>query len=314
MPELMEFSHTPVLLKEAVDGLNLGPGAYVVDCTVGPGGHSRAILERTAPDGILIGMDADAEAISIARGSLEEFGGRVRLVHGNMGELGRLLADAGVEKVDGVLMDLGPSSYQIGSAERGFSFRLDGPLDMRMDRSLPETAAHIVNRMEARELQALIRDYGEERWAGRIARAVVRAREERPISSTAALAGIVSGAVPRTGRRRIHPATRTFMALRIATNHELENVTRGIPAAASALRSGGRLCVISFHSLEDRIVKTEFRRLSSSCTCPPEFPVCRCDAKPLLKVVTRKPVTPSAEEVASNRRARSAKLRIAERV
>lgn len=312
MPEIMEFSHAPVLLDEVLDGLSLTAGATVVDGTVGLGGHAAAILDRIAPGGRLIGVDADREALSMAQRRLGKFGKRVTLIHGNFADLLELLRDREVGPVNGVLFDLGPSSYQLESPGRGFSFRLDGPLDMRMDRGTRKRAADLVNRLDGKRLEDLIRGYGEERWAGRISRAIVREREGGPIETTAELAALIARCVPRRGRARIHPATRTFMALRIATNDELEVLKKGICAAAAGLRAGGRLCVISFHSLEDRIVKNEFRRLSGKCCCPPDFPVCRCGAAALLKVVTPKPITPTREEVAGNRRARSAKLRVAE--
>ena len=310
----MEFSHVPVLTGEVLDGLNLTAGATVVDCTIGLGGHAEEILERSSPGGRLIGLDVDAEALSIARRRLERFGERVALIHGNFADLRGLLSEAGVGRVDGVLLDLGLSSYQLESASRGFSFRLEGPIDMRMDRGMPRTAAALVNELDRRRLEDLIRKYGEERWAGRISRAIERERKKKPIETTVELADLISRCVPRRGRMRIHPATRTFMALRIATNDELANLEKGIHAAADTLRPGGRMCVISFHSLEDRIAKTEFKRLSVSCSCPPGFPVCRCENEPLLKVITRRPITPAPDEVAANRRARGAKLRIAERI
>jgi 16S rRNA (cytosine1402-N4)-methyltransferase len=280
------------------------------------GGHSEAILEA-GPRVKLLGLDRDAESLALATGRLARFGDRFVAVHANYKELSEVLSrHAPGERVAGILADLGISSHQLDEAERGFSFSHDGPLDMRMDRSKGPTAADLVNRMPEGELADLIYEYGEERASRRIARAIRRARDVAPIETTARLAEIVARAsgVPRH-KQRVHPATRTFQALRIATNHELEGLDRFLGDAVMALEApGGRLAVIAFHSLEDRVVKQGFKVLSGQCSCPPRLPVCRCGARRLVRVVTPKPVVPSEREVEANPRARSARMRVAERV
>ncbi len=300
----------PVLLAEVLAALNLRPGAAVIDATLGAGGHAEAILERTAPDGRLLGLDRDAVAIQAASGRLARFTGRIALAQASYASIGEAARDAELAPVDGILFDLGYSSPQIDDPARGFSFRADGPLDMRFDRRQEVTAADLVNGLPEGELADLIARYGEERYAWRIARAIVAAR---PIEGTLRLAEVVAGAQPPS-RERIHPATRTFQALRIAVNDELGQLEQALPQTLDLLRPGGRLAVISFHSLEDRIVKQFMRREARDCLCPPEQPVCTCGHTAALRIVTRKPIPAGAAEVAANPRARSARLRVAERI
>jgi len=307
--------HEPVLLREILDALNLKPGGIYVDGTVGGGGHARGILASTAPGGTLVGIDRDDEALAESRQVLEPFGTRAVLVKGNYADLAAILDRLGIDGVDGIVLDLGVSSHQLETAGRGFSFTQSAPLDMRMDRDAPLTARELVNTADPRELKRILRIYGEELQAGRIARAIAERRQQAPIETTGELAGIVAAAMPAHMRHgRIHPATRTFQALRIAVNDELGSLARGIASGIDRLKEGGRFAVISFHSLEDRMVKDLFRGASRGCTCPPDLPVCACGGKPRLRVITRKPVRPGDEEVERNPRARSAKLRTAERI
>ncbi len=301
--------HIPVLLSEAMAGLQPAPGGRYIDCTVGTGGHSFRILELSAPDGRLLALDADTNAVEIAGQRLREFATRVVLVSGNFADLEDLADEHGFRPVEGILFDLGLSSLQLQQPERGFSFQQDGPLDMRFDPRQELTADHLVNNLAAEDLAALIRKYGEERHAGRVARAIVAAR---PIDTTTQLAEVVARAVRRRGR--IHPATRTFQALRIAVNEELDALERALPQAVELLAPGGRLAVIAFHSLEDRIVKGFLRRESRDCICPPEVPVCVCQHRRSLEIITKRPIRPSAAEAEANSRSRSARLRIAARV
>jgi 16S rRNA (cytosine1402-N4)-methyltransferase len=311
----MDAFHTPVMVQEVVASLLCRGGNITVDGTVGGGGHAEAILENTGPDGILIGIDADTDALGAARERLARFGERTILVKGNFAHMETILEEEKVGKVDGILLDLGVSSHQLDTAGRGFSFAQDAPLDMRMDRSNPKSASDLVNTLPWEELAGIIRNYGEERMAGRIARAIVKERTISPIRTTTDLAGVVVRAFPRDAEhQRIHPATRTFQALRIAVNDELSSLRKALADGMERLKPGGRFSVISFHSLEDRIVKNAFRAGEKGCTCPPDLPVCACGGKPKLKVVTRKPVTPGDAEISDNPRARSAKLRTAERI
>lgn len=294
--------HIPVLAEEMVSGLGCRPGGLYVDCTVGYGGHAALVLERSAPDGRLIGFDQDDEALRTAGERLRSYGDRVRLVRGNFQELKQQVRSMGVAEVDGVMFDLGVSSAQLDEPARGFSFLADGPLDMRMDRRAPLTAASLVNDVSEQELADLIYRYGEERYSRRIARAIVRARATQPLTGTLELASVIRGAVPPPYRHgRIHCATRTFQALRIAVNRELDVLEGTLRDAVDLLAPGGRICVISFHSLEDRIVKQMFRALSRG-------------ADPCLSLLTKRPVVASDGERESNPRARSAKLRVAERL
>ena len=304
--------HIPVLLEETLFWLAPRPGGVYVDATVGAGGHAEAILDRIAPGGRLIGLDRDEVAIAAARSRLGRFGKAALIVRANYAAIREVLAHEGFGRVDGILFDLGASSMQFDDPGRGFSFQVPGPLDMRMDRGQRRSAADLVNGLPERELADLIWRYGEERFSRRIARAIAGAR---PIQTTSALAEIVARAVPRRSwSRGLHPATRTFQALRIAVNDELLNLENAIPDAAEVLRGAGRLCAITFHSLEDRMIKHPFLRLSRGCTHPPGASASLDDGKPCLRILTKKPVTPSPEEVARNPRARSAKLRAAERV
>jgi 16S rRNA (cytosine1402-N4)-methyltransferase len=302
--------HTPVLLGEAMAGLQARPGAYIIDCTVGLGGHASAILERIKPSGRLLGIDADPEAIRVCQEELKEYGEAITLVDDNFLNLEVICGRYQFHPVDGILFDLGVSSMQLDTAERGFSFHLDARLDMRFDPRQELTASDIVNTFSEQELARLIAEYGEERHSRRIARYIV---QNRPVATTLELAHLVEQAV-RSRRARIHPATRTFMALRIATNGELQNLEPALRQASGLLRPGGRLAVISYHSLEDRIVKQFMRRAASSCLCPPGTVMCRCGHAPTLKLISRKVIKPTSLETESNPRSRSAKLRIAERL
>ncbi|MBI5177823.1 MAG: 16S rRNA (cytosine(1402)-N(4))-methyltransferase RsmH [Nitrospinae bacterium] len=297
--------HEPVLLGDVLRVLDPRPGGLYVDCTLGGAGHAAAILEKAGEGARLIGLDRDAQALERSGKRLGAFGGRVELHCERFENIGAVLAG---RMPDGILMDLGVSSFMLDDPARGFSFRADGPLDMRMDRSQELTAATIVNTWSAEELATVFRTFGEERHAGRVARRIVREREKEAIVTTLRLADIVSSVVPK-GKFRIHPATRVFMALRIAVNGELDRLEEALLTAVDLLVPGGRLAVITFHSLEDRIVKQTFARLAKGCVCPPRLPVCVCGKKARVKPVTKKPVGPTDEETARNPRARSAFLR-----
>ncbi len=310
----MEYRHTPVLLAEVTQQLSLHPGSILVDCTLGGAGHAKRIADSIAPTGILVGIDQDDSALEAAAVALR-LGQQAILLKGNFGDLDDLLVQAGIPYADGFLFDLGVSSPQLDLPERGFTYQEDAPLDMRMDARGPVTAAVILNTYSESQLARVIREYGEERWASRIAAFIVAARGRRPLETTGELVEIIKAAVPAAARRDgPHPARRTFQALRIEVNQELQVLERGLRSAARWLRPGGRVAVISYHSLEDRIVKRVFSELSQGCTCPPGFPVCACGNEPVLRVVTKRPVTPTAEEIEENPRARSAKLRVAQRV
>jgi 16S rRNA (cytosine1402-N4)-methyltransferase len=307
----------PVLLAEVIAALAPRAGGRYVDCTVGAGGHAEALLEASAPDGQVLALDADADALALARARLHRFGGRVVLVHRNFADLAAVLSERHVGGVEGILFDLGVSSMQLDRAARGFSFTADGPLDMRMDRGRGATAADLVNGLPERELSRILFEYGEEPRSRRIARSIVARRTEAPFRSTADLARVIAAAAAAAGgdhARRIHPATRAFQALRIAVNDELRGLAGALPAALEALAPGGRLAVISFHSLEDRIVKRFFQGKTGRCTCPPGLPVCVCGAQARVRLLSKKPVVPGPAEVARNPRSRSAKLRVAEKL
>ncbi|HEY8869552.1 MAG TPA: 16S rRNA (cytosine(1402)-N(4))-methyltransferase RsmH [Candidatus Limnocylindrales bacterium] len=313
----MKEGHLPVLVEEVLTMLAPVSGSLQIDTTVGGGGHTERILEATDPDGRLLGLDADGAAIArVGRRLRSRFGDRLVLRQANFRELGPVAADAGFDTVDGCLFDLGLSSYQLADAERGFGIRTGGPLDMRFDPSRGVPAAELLATLGTDELTALFRRYGEEPFAPRIARAIVQARAVAPIRTAEELAELIERVAPSRapGRRRIHPATRVFQALRIAVNAELDSLEAGLRAALDLLRPGGRLVVLSYHSLEDRVVKRFFQAERRGCTCPPELPVCICGRNPRLRLVTRPSLTPSAEEVAANPRARSARLRAAERL
>ncbi len=307
--------HTPVMLEKVLQSLRCKPGGIYVDGTLGGGGHARAILENTAPDGLLIGIDRDDDALLESEKRLQPFGQRKILIKGNFADIGEILTNLNIRKVDGILLDLGVSSHQLDTADRGFSFSLDAPLDMRMDQSSRYSAYDLVNLSPEKELRKVIRDYGEEPMAGRIARAILAKRASAPIRTTIELADVVCRAVRRQGvRKKVHPATRTFQAIRIAVNQELSNLSTAMDAGIDQLGQGGRFSIISFHSLEDRIVKETFRSWEGRCQCPPGLPVCQCQREAKLRVRTRKPLRPEAGESETNPRARSARLRTAEKI
>jgi 16S rRNA (cytosine1402-N4)-methyltransferase len=310
----MEPKHVSVLLNECIEALNIKPDGVYVDGTLGLGGHSSEIAKRLTT-GLLIGIDRDETAIERAGARLAPFGERVKLVHGNFSDVASILDRLGIDAVDGMLFDLGVSSPQLDEAHRGFSYMQDAPLDMRMDGSASLSAHDVVNTWPEDRIRRILYDYGEERYAPRIAAAIVRARQEREIETTLELVDIIRSAMPAAAlREKQHPAKRSFQAIRIAVNDELGAVQTMMDTAPDKLRPGGRLAVISFHSLEDRIVKNGIRRREDGCTCPRDFPVCTCGFVRTLKSVSRKPILPSPEEQTANPRARSAKLRVAEHV
>jgi 16S rRNA (cytosine1402-N4)-methyltransferase len=313
----MQETHLPVLAEEVMSMLAPAPGSLQIDATLGGGGHTERILEASDPDGRLLGLDADGAAIArVERRLAPRFGDRLVLRQANFRELASVAPAAGFDRVDGLLFDLGLSSFQLADAERGFGIRTGGPLDMRFDTSRGVPAADLLATLDARELAALFRRFGEEPQAGRIARAIVESRRTTPVATAEELVALVERVAPGSprGRRRIHPATRVFQALRIAVNEELDALQDGLAAAVDLLRPGGRLVVLSYHSLEDRIVKRFIAAERRGCTCPPELPVCVCGRNPRLRLVTHPSLTPSATEVAANPRARSARLRAAERL
>lgn len=310
----MEFSHKSVLLDECIEALKIRPDGIYLDGTLGGAGHSYEIARRLTT-GRLIGVDRDAVALKAAGERLAPFASCVTTVHSNFSELEHILDDLGVDAVDGMLFDLGVSSPQLDDAERGFSYMADAPLDMRMNKDDTLTAAELVNLREQDELRRILYEYGEERYAPQIAAAIVRRREKAPIRTTLELVEVIRSAMPPQAlREKQHPAKRSFQAIRIAVNDELGAVSKLMRTAFSRLKPGGRLAVITFHSLEDRIVKSEMQLAARGCTCPPEFPVCVCGKKPLIRIVTRKPIISGARELEENPRARSAKLRVAERL
>ncbi|WP_312832110.1 16S rRNA (cytosine(1402)-N(4))-methyltransferase RsmH [Sedimentibacter saalensis] len=309
----MDYIHKSVLLDESIEGLNIKTNGIYVDATLGGGGHTQEILKRAA-DGKVIGIDQDDYAIERAKDKLKEFKNFIP-VKNNFSNIKEVLEDLNIEKVDGIIFDLGVSSFQLDIPERGFSYNYDMPLDMRMDKNQTTTARHIVNGYEEHELSRILWEYGEEKWAARIAKFIVQEREHEFIETTGQLVSIVKKAIPKQVRQEgSHPAKRTFQAIRIEVNRELEILENTMKDAVDCLNVGGRICVITFHSLEDRIIKNAFNDLNKDCICPPEFPKCMCDHRRKLKIITRKPVLPSEEELIENRRAHSAKLRIGERV
>ncbi len=309
-----DYGHKPVLLDECMEALAVKPDGTYLDGTLGRAGHSLEILRHLTSGGRLIGIDRDLTAIAAARERLAGFGDRVTLVHGNFADLGNILQELGITAIDGMLFDLGVSSPQLDEPCRGFSYMHNAPLDMRMDGTAALSAREVVNTWSGDELRRILYAYGEERYAPQIARAIVRRREDKPVETTAELADIIRSAMPAAAlREKQHPAKRSFQAIRIAVNGELDALPPMLEAAAEGLAPGGRLAVITFHNLEDRIVKQTMRKLATGCTCPPEFPVCVCGKKPKLKLVTRKPVISGPAELEENPRARSAKLRTAER-
>ena len=311
----MEFQHKSVLLQECIDALNIRPDGIYLDGTLGGAGHSSQIARRLTEGGRLIGVDRDRTALAAAKERLAPYADRVTLVHSNFAEIDAILDSLGIPAVDGMLFDLGVSSPQLDDASRGFSYMADAPLDMRMDKDDALTAGEVVNTWPQGELRRILYDYGEERYAPQIAAAICRAREKAPVETTLELVDIIRSAMPAQAlREKQHPAKRSFQAIRIAVNDELGAVSRMMQAAVGRLNPGGRLAVITFPSLEDRIVKSEMQQAARGCTCPPEFPVCVCGKKPLVKLVTRKPIVSGPAELEGNPRARSAKLRVAEKL
>lgn len=310
----MEFVHKSVLLNETIDGLNIQPDGIYVDGTLGGGGHAYEVCRRLGDKGSIVGIDQDAAAIEAAGNRLKDFGEKVTIVRSNYCDMKSKLHELGIDKVDGIVLDLGVSSYQLDTAERGFSYREDAPLDMRMDTCQKMTARDIVNDYEEMELYRVIRDYGEDKFAKNIAKHIVAARKVKPIETTGELTEIIRASIPMKYQKKSgHPAKRTFQAIRIELNRELEVLKDSLDDMIDLLNPGGRLCIITFHSLEDRIVKSAFRKNENPCTCPSDFPVCVCGKVSKGSILTRKPILPSEEEMEENSRAKSAKLRIFER-
>lgn len=310
----MDFKHVSVLLNETIDGLNINPDGIYVDGTLGGGGHSYEICKRLSDKGRLIGIDQDGEALEAARERLKEFEDKITLVRSNYCEIDTILKDLEIEKVDGIVLDLGVSSYQLDNLERGFSYKSDAPLDMRMDQRQNKTAADVVNNYSENELFRIIRDYGEDKFAKNIAKHIVMARKEKPLETTAELSEIIKASIPMKFQAKGgHRAKKTFQAIRIEVNQELTVLKESLDTMIDHLNPGGRICVITFHSLEDRITKIKFRENENPCTCPPDFPVCVCGKVSKGKVITRKPIIPSEEEMTENKRSKSSKLRIFER-
>lgn len=311
----MEFVHRPVLLDETLEGLKIKEDGCYVDGTLGGAGHASEVCRRLGENGRFIGIDQDEDAITAGTKRLEPFGEKVTVVRSNYCEMKKVLGDLGITKVDGILLDIGVSSYQFDYAERGFTYREDVPLDMRMDVRQERSAYTVVNEYSEQELYRVIRDYGEEPFAKNIAKHIVQARQKKPVETTGELVDLIRAAIPMKIQKTMgHPAKQTFQAIRIEVNRELEVLDESIDMMIDLLNPGGRLCIITFHSLEDRIVKSRFRTAENPCICPPNFPVCMCGRKSKGKVITRKPVIPSEEEITENRRARSSKLRIFERI
>ena len=311
----MEFKHVSVLFDECMEGLNIKPDGVYVDGTLGGGGHSSGICERLGPNGTLIGIDRDQDALNAASKRLEKYNCNKIFVQSNYSDIASVLEDLEIDEIDGALLDLGVSSFQLDNPERGFSYMNNAPLDMRMSQSDSFTAADVVNDYDKKELTNIISKYGEERWASRIADFIVKAREDKPLESTFELVDVIKAAIPASARRTgPHPAKRTFQAIRIEVNDELGQLERAVEEFCDVLAPKGRLCIITFHSLEDRIVKDIFNQRANPCTCPKEFPVCVCGKKADIKKVTGKPIVSSEEELEVNPRARSAKLRVAQKI
>lgn len=309
----MEFKHKSVLLNETIDGLNIKPDGIYVDGTLGGGGHAYEVCRRLGEKGSIVGIDQDAAAIEAASARLKDFGEKVTIVRSNYCDMKSKLHELGIDKVDGIVLDLGVSSYQLDTAERGFSYREDAPLDMRMDTRQKMTARDIVNDYTEADLYRVIRDYGEDKFAKNIAKHIVQARAVKPVETTAELSEIIRASIPMKFQKKSgHPAKRTFQAIRIELNRELDVLRDSLDDMINLLNPGGRLCIITFHSLEDRIVKSAFRKNENPCTCPPDFPVCVCGKKSKGSIITKKPILPSEEELEYNSRSKSAKLRIFE--
>ncbi|MBM7624372.1 16S rRNA (cytosine(1402)-N(4))-methyltransferase RsmH [Sporohalobacter salinus] len=311
----MDFDHIPVLLTETIELLNCKKDGIYVDCTVGGGGHAVEIASNLTANGTLIGIDQDLAAIKAAKESLSEVECEVKLVRDNYKNVDKVLNKFRIDSVDGLLFDLGFSSHQIDTAQRGFSYRYEAPLDMRMDQRASTTAADLVNNLSQSKLTDIIAEYGEEKWASRIAEFIVNRRQEQPFELTTELVETIKAAIPAGARRNgPHPAKRTFQALRIAVNDELEILSKTLDKIVPLLRSEGRIAVITFHSLEDRIVKHKFKELAQDCICPPDFPICACDEESKIEIINKQPITAQQEEIDNNPRARSAKLRVAEKL
>lgn len=309
----MEFKHKSVLLNETIDGLNIKPDGIYVDGTLGGGGHAYEVCRRLGEKGSIVGIDQDAAAIEAASARLKDFGEKVTIVRSNYCDMKSKLHELGIDKVDGIVLDLGVSSYQLDTAERGFSYREDAPLDMRMDTRQKMTARDIVNDYTEADIYRVIRDYGEDKFAKNIAKHIVQARAVKPVETTAELSEIIRASIPMKFQKKSgHPAKRTFQAIRIELNRELDVLRDSLDDMIDLLNPGGRLCIITFHSLEDRIVKSAFRKNENPCTCPPDFPVCVCGKKTKGSIITKKPILPSEEELEYNSRSKSAKLRIFE--
>ena len=309
----MEFKHKSVLLNETIDGLNIKPDGIYVDGTLGGGGHAYEVCRRLGEKGSIVGIDQDAAAIEAASARLKDFGEKVTIVRSNYCDMKSKLHELGIDKVDGIVLDLGVSSYQLDTAERGFSYREDAPLDMRMDTRQKMTARDIVNDYTEADLYRVIRDYGEDKFAKNIAKHIVQARAVKPVETTVELSEIIRASIPMKFQKKSgHPAKRTFQAIRIELNRELDVLRDSLDDMIDLLNPGGRLCIITFHSLEDRIVKSAFRKNENPCTCPPDFPVCVCGKKSKGSIITKKPILPSEEELEYNSRSKSAKLRIFE--
>jgi 16S rRNA (cytosine1402-N4)-methyltransferase len=311
----MEFQHKSVLLDEVIDGLAVRPDGIYVDGTLGGAGHAGVVCSKLGQKGRFVGIDQDEDAIAVSRERLKKYGDKVSIVRSNYSDMVNVLHNLGIERVDGITLDLGVSSFQLDTSERGFSYRMDAPLDMRMDTRQELTAAVVVNEYSERELFHIIRNYGEDKFAKNIAKNIVLEREKESIQTTGRLAEIVDHSIPMKMKKQGgHPAKRTFQAIRIEVNHELEVLERTISDMIDLLNPQGRLCIITFHSLEDRIVKQAFKQAQNPCTCPPDFPVCICGKKPRGRQITRKPILPSEEEMAQNPRSKSAKLRVLEHI
>ncbi|WP_039655724.1 16S rRNA (cytosine(1402)-N(4))-methyltransferase RsmH [Clostridium tyrobutyricum] len=309
----MKFNHKPVLLEETISALDIKEDGIYVDCTLGGGGHSSEILKRLGQKGRLIGIDQDKDALNAASKRLEQYK-NVTYVHDNFYNIDKILDELDIENVDGVLMDLGVSSYQLDNIERGFSYMRNASLDMRMDTDQSLTAYDVVNKYSLDEIFKIIKNYGEDRFSRRIAKFIVESREKAPIETTFQLVDIIKEAVPMRFQNDGHPAKRTFQAIRIEVNRELSILDRAVEDSVKRIKSGGRLAVITFHSLEDRKIKVKFKNLQNPCTCPPDFPICVCGKVPVIKIITRKPIIPTEDEREKNSRSRSAKLRVVEKI